>query len=321
MIKITLDTNCIINIFDCGSESSTSVEELVELVRYALEGDVNIAITTRVESDICKDKDDSRKRELLRRISIFPVIGTIFRLNNSKSDSGDILAGDDHLAIQEELKKLLFPNLSEKDPHYGNKINDVDHLIGHCLNKRDIFITDDKDILRKASSLKDNPGIVVMNPKMGLEYVNLKADRKVIVQEFYEKIGDYKKFLLAAIENKSYQDKQGEYTTFREWLIKKYPIIKDGLLQFKLKMLSVPVGGQMVFDQSDILGLQGMNEKIQKLFAEPILKEQIKYFSEGRGRYAYAAVDVSSPEDRIEGDFQNIIDLLIAYSGYLDKNY
>ena len=44
-----------------------------------------------------------------------------------------------------------------------NRINDIDHLTGHVVDKRDIFVTDDKGILRKRDPLK-GLGIVVMNP-------------------------------------------------------------------------------------------------------------------------------------------------------------
>ena len=63
MIKLTLDTNCIINLLDYKSESATSVDELAEILRYALDEDANIAITTRVESDVTKDKDKKQNLE------------------------------------------------------------------------------------------------------------------------------------------------------------------------------------------------------------------------------------------------------------------
>lgn len=83
MIKLTFDTNCIINLLDYKSESASSVDELAEILRYALDGDVNIAITTRVESDVNNDKNEDRKNEILRRVSMFPVIGNsrTFRYN------------------------------------------------------------------------------------------------------------------------------------------------------------------------------------------------------------------------------------------------
>lgn len=93
MIKLTLDTNCIINLLDYKSQSAISVDELAEIIRYGFEGDVNIAITTRVDSDVSKDKNTDRKGEILKRISMFPVIGTVARLNTSKLDSGVLFFG------------------------------------------------------------------------------------------------------------------------------------------------------------------------------------------------------------------------------------
>jgi len=50
--RITIDANCIINLFDDASKSATSVAELRALIRYEMEGRVEIAVTTRVEADL-----------------------------------------------------------------------------------------------------------------------------------------------------------------------------------------------------------------------------------------------------------------------------
>lgn len=176
MIKITLDTNCIINLFDYQSQSATSVDELSELFLHAMKGDVNLAITTRVENDISKDKNNERKIELIRRIAMFPVIGTVARFGSSKFGSGDFFVGEDHEKLEKELKNLIFPELDKESVHFGNKINDIDHLIGHIHNKRDIFITDDKQILKKSVILKDNYKLLVMKPGDCLEYINLNKN-------------------------------------------------------------------------------------------------------------------------------------------------
>ena len=319
MIKITFDTNCIINVLDYSSSSSTSVEELFEIMRYALEGDVNLAITTRVETDIEKDKDNKRKEEFIKRLAIFPTIGTICRVDVSKLDSGDIVADERHQKMVLELGQILFPNMDKKDQHYLNKINDIDHLVGHMLGKRDIFVTDDKTIIKKAETLKNSPGIVVMDPKRCLEYINLKANKLVLVQEFYDKLKGYRDFLTKVAGEQQYKkEDQVVYIQEREWLLKKYPLVKDGLMQFKLKMLSVPVGGQIVFDQGDILGIQHLNEKIQELIIGPELEQQIDFFEDDYGYRARYSGDIQS---KIKGKFQNILDLLLSYSGYLEKSF
>ena len=175
MIKITLDTNCVINIFDHTSTTATSVHEISEIIRCAKKGDVDLAITTRVQMDIDRDRNRTRKSELMKRLSMFPVIGSVFRLDNSRLDSGDFLVGADNIITEQELRNILFPNLDKNDKRFPNKINDVDHIIGHSANGRDIFVTDDKTILKKAETLKNICGIVVMNPKKCVEFIKLKT--------------------------------------------------------------------------------------------------------------------------------------------------
>ncbi len=323
MIKITFDTNCLINILDYKSPSATSVDELSEIIRYGFEGDVNIAITTRAETDFETDKDDERKTELLKRIKIFPVIGTVFRWDTSKLDSGDVLTGEEHDKLEEELKRIVFPNLQTTDKHYQNKINDIDHIIGHKINKRDIFVTDDKEIIKKAETLKSSLGLVVMDPKKCLEYINLNANQAVLVEEYYEKLKEYKQFLLDVVEGKNYADKQAEYIAIREWLLRKYPLVKDGLLRFKWQMLAVPIGGQMVFDQTNILGIQRINERIQELTIESDLKKQIDFFTGVRSDHDYIRyhTTVGDVQDKINEAFQDILDIVVAYSGYLERTF
>ncbi len=147
MIKLTFDTNCIINLLDFNAATSTSTDELSEIIKYAMDGDVNIAITTTVERDLDKDKDENRKEEMIRKIKMFPIIGAMADEN-----------------LKRDFKALLFPGLDEKDKHYQNKIADINHLIAHYVNKRDIFITDDSHILKCVEKLRDGFRVIIMNP-------------------------------------------------------------------------------------------------------------------------------------------------------------
>lgn len=190
MIKLTLDTNCIINLLDYKSESATSVDELSEIINYALEGNVNVAITTRVEKDFEKDKDTDRKKKLLKRLSMFTTIGSVARFGSTKLDNGDVWGDSEHKELEDELTKIIFPGLSTEE--IDNKINDVDHLIGHKINERDIFVTDDKPILKKSEQLKNTLDISVMNPEQVLEYLDLQANKIVLVQDFFDRFIEFK---------------------------------------------------------------------------------------------------------------------------------
>ncbi len=77
--KLTLDNNCIINLFDFNAETPTSVEPLSEIIKFSLSNKVDIAITTRVEADLENDRDDARRSEMMRKLNMFPVVGTLAR--------------------------------------------------------------------------------------------------------------------------------------------------------------------------------------------------------------------------------------------------
>lgn len=317
MIKLTFDTNCLINLLDYKSESAISVDELAEIIRYGLEGDVNIAITTRVDSDVNKDKDQDRKSEILKRISMFPTIGTVTRLDTSKFDSGDVLAGEEHKTLEDELKKIIFPNLKSDDPHYGNKINDIDHLIGHKINKRDIFVTDDQQILKKAETLKSSVGIEVMDPKKVLEYINLQANQVVLAQEFSEKFGEYKDIVIAAMTGRINDEQLVRYEELRKWMVRKLPVIKDGLLNFKFRMVSVPTGGQRVFGQDDLVTLQMFNDRLNGILRErdPSVISQVA----STHRHDYAGYRSERQQVEMAISYLNSVeDSLLGYLGALE---
>lgn len=317
MIKLTLDTNCVINLLDYKSKSAISVDELAEITRYALEGDVNIVVTTRVENDVNKDKDQNRKSEILKRISMFPVIGTIARVGTSKCDSGDVVVSEDHQALEDEIKKIIFPNLKKDDPHYSNKINDVDHLIGHIINKRDIFVTDDQQILKKTETLKLSVDIRIMSPKETLEYINLQANPVVLAQEFYEKFEEYKDIVIIAMSNSINDTQLVKYEELRKWMTRKLPAIKDGLLRCKLQMVSIPVGGKRTFKQGDLMTLEMFNDRLNDILEErdPLMISKIV----SKPGYNYVGYEPEETKIKKTTSFLNSVeDSLLEYLGTLE---
>jgi len=169
--RITFDANCVINLIDTTSETATSVEELRAIVRYAMEGKLEISITTRLEADIGRDEAAQRRNALLAALNMFPVISTIGRWDTSKWDA-DLWANERTVRLQEEIKQIISPGLREDDPRFSNKINDIDHLVGHVIDQRDVFVTDDKGILRRRDQLHQGPGIIVMTPAECLAHVD-----------------------------------------------------------------------------------------------------------------------------------------------------
>jgi hypothetical protein len=174
-LKLTFDTNGLINALDPTSSSATSVAELKTLIQYGLSGKVEIAITTRVEDDLLRDKDSDRLANMLSLLSIMPVIGSDFRPDTSKLSDAALLAGPD--SISSEIQRILFPGLTETDSRFNNKRNDIDHIVGHYRGRRDIFVTDDRGIWRRADELESTFGIIVKKPGDCLRYVDEAVSR------------------------------------------------------------------------------------------------------------------------------------------------
>lgn len=170
--KVTIDTNCVINLFDRSSPSGTSIEELQTLFRYALSGRIELAVTTRLESDLLQDKDESRRAEMLRKLEMLPIVGTVARWDVSRWDSDDFWSDDRSERLANEIQGILSPGLTPADKRFSNKVNDIDHLVGHAWNRRDIFVTDDSGILRRVEELARAVGIVVKRPAECVAYVD-----------------------------------------------------------------------------------------------------------------------------------------------------
>jgi len=110
---------------------------------------------------------------------MFPIIGTTGRWDVSKWGKGDVWGGARIARLKEDLQKLLFPGgLDTEAPSFSNKINDIDHLIGHLIHNRDVFITDDKRVLKKADGLRISPGIEIMSPVDFLSFINSKITKE-----------------------------------------------------------------------------------------------------------------------------------------------
>lgn len=166
-LKITLDTNCIINLLDDNSNSATSLDALGYIMDLGRRKDIDLAITTRFHTDQSNDKDKMRVAKIAQKLTTLPVetVGSTFRLDLSTLDGSDALGDQNIVAMSKELERILVPSgLNAKKNTFVNNINDIDHLIGHFVNKRDIFITDDGDILKKSATIRNVIGITIMSP-------------------------------------------------------------------------------------------------------------------------------------------------------------
>lgn len=208
--KITLDTNCVINLLDFSTKTATSIDPLSEIIRYGLSNKADVAITTRVEADLSNDRNEERKSDMLKKIQMLPIIGTLGRFGTTKWNNGDIYIDDNVQKIWSEIQMIIFPGLSEKENHFVNKRNDLDHLVGHIINKRDIFVTDDSGILKKRESLESSPGIIIMSPVDCVKYLE-EVDSKKRRKDFGDVNSKYSSPALKGRVTFDYSNNNGSY--------------------------------------------------------------------------------------------------------------
>ena len=130
-------------------------EALLDLAEDEL---INLAVTRRIYEDVphppLADRIDK-----LHEIGV-NLTGSVFRLDVSALDSGDMLGSDIFMNVCESVTH----NLAHQGQG-GPDWRDWDHVHGHYLSGRDVFLTRDKGILRAAPELKAQLEIVVMKPE------------------------------------------------------------------------------------------------------------------------------------------------------------
>ena len=160
-LKITLDTNCFFEYFE------RAPKYIKELVNHAEKSDIELAMTTRVISDT-RDKSSSKGESLIwNKIQSFPLtetIGTAFRLGKSYLGSGDFLISEDHSKMIDDLTETM----------KGAQTEDIDHIFGHIIGKRDIFVTSDPHFLDHHEELRNKFGVLVLRPECAVKQIERK---------------------------------------------------------------------------------------------------------------------------------------------------
>ena len=155
---VTLDTNLVQELW-WERDNAALVEQILALGQS---GNIELAITNRIYADIPRPPLSDRIQEL-PTLGVARV-GSVFRLDVSGLDGGDALGSDRFLGemgliIDKQRAKGL------KEPEW----QDWDHIHGHYLAGRDVFLTFDKNLLATSCQLKSKLGIVVMSPQEFLE--------------------------------------------------------------------------------------------------------------------------------------------------------
>jgi hypothetical protein len=165
IMKLTLDTNCF---FEYYERNPALIQELIN---FQEEGYIEIAVTTRVMADTNDKSKGEGISQIWANVQSFPmleIIGTAFRLDISRLDSGDYLISDDDVNLMGSLRRTMA----------DAQMEDIDHLFGHIKAKRDIFVTSNNHFLDYQESLLLDFGTVVLPP-----YDTVQRIRKSISQE------------------------------------------------------------------------------------------------------------------------------------------
>lgn len=157
-LKVTLDTNCF---FDYFGRAPAHIQGLVDL---QAQGHVEIAMTTRVMADTVDKWKGHGTSPIWTKIQSFPdlkTIGSAFRLDMSRLDSEDYLTFNSDSKVMEKLRGIMA----------DAQVEDIDHLFGHIMAERDIFVTSDSHFLNHQEELKREFEAVVLKPEDAVQRI------------------------------------------------------------------------------------------------------------------------------------------------------
>jgi uncharacterized membrane-anchored protein len=180
MLRLTLDTNCIIH----AAQAQHYGPQVDELAEHGRVGRVGLWITTAFKVDQDRASDDNRQRNLAW-LSQRPTIGTIpgpWRVGYSGLEGPDGFTDPDHADADLALREIILPEelqrgrLDEHDPaqlaRNRRKVTDVQHLTAHLMAGHDAFVTDDHDdMLDNVDAIRRRTGIVVIDPAEAVQLV------------------------------------------------------------------------------------------------------------------------------------------------------
>ncbi len=152
---LTLDTNLLWEHWRNQAKASC-VQDLLELNRN---GRVDLAVTSRIHADIPDDPWASRLKEELDKLDVVEI-GSVTRLGSWRLGV-DRLPCERFLEVESSICNRRRTPTDPKIPDH----RDWDHLHGHHLANRDVFLTWDKPVLRLAGELHKRLDLIVMAPE------------------------------------------------------------------------------------------------------------------------------------------------------------
>ena len=158
-MKLTLDSTCIHDYFH---RDKANIQVLIDDARA---GRCELAVTSRIRHDIPAEPLASE----LQRLPGLNInkIGTVARWGVSNWGE-DYWSGNVTEEYEKKISEIMFPGAS-----HPRHLNDIDHLLGHIINKRDYFITSDPDFLRHRDDLREKLNVKIATPGEYVEQIRL----------------------------------------------------------------------------------------------------------------------------------------------------
>lgn len=155
-MTVTLDTNLFID----KAELRAGAKDVDRILELAREGTLSLWYTSTTDFE-------TNHPEALRIITKL-VQERVLHEDPNSGTGRDYMPGGPGLHRVEEaqidkLAEEIWPNANVLGFSYESKRRDVCHLLAHKLNKRDLFLTRDYELLAKRSIIKKTLGVTIMS--------------------------------------------------------------------------------------------------------------------------------------------------------------
>jgi hypothetical protein len=175
VLRVTLDTDCLIDLVDPESDGRFKAE-MRRLGELAEQGKVELTYPATSLREFDRDLDPERRaaRRAAARDAHPALAGVerpigVSRLNVSKWDDASMVLGDDGDAqLDESVRDVMRPDPRPvpDDAIIERKLSDIDNLLAHARSGRDVFVTGNTDDFTplRCKVLAERLGIIVQTP-------------------------------------------------------------------------------------------------------------------------------------------------------------
>jgi len=157
VLSLTFDTSAVIDVIRGDAGPSP---ELIQLIRAAVSGRVDLKIASGTAEEMEQDRDSLRREVGVERLKMFPVLEVPAHRVQERNEAAA------------EMMRTLFSNAREGSTTYAHNWRDCQLLAAHQLGGRTVFVTLDTELLKKKRLANDVFGVVMSNPAGALKTIS-----------------------------------------------------------------------------------------------------------------------------------------------------